>query len=219
MPAPVSRFLLWLARIAIILGLVWCLYTLSGWVMAQTHALDSGAQLRVGLLVLLLLAYALLIAVPFVPGIEIGLSLLMLGGDRVAPFVYLATIAGLMLAYGVGQRVAPGLVARWLDDLGLRRASGAVARLGRLTPQQRIDTLRLRLPARLAPHLLRFRHILLALLINLPGNAVIGGGGGICLLAGMSRLYAPAPMLLTLALAVAPVPLLIWAIGRPLIAL
>jgi len=211
--------MLWLLRIAVILTLAYALYALSAWVMAQTQTLGNGPQLRVGLLVLLLLAYALLIAVPFVPGIEIGLSLLMLGGGSIAPFVYLGTIAGLMLAYFTGLHVAPALVGRWLADLGLRRASEAVMRLGLLTPPQRLEALRARLPARLAPHLLRFRHVLLALLINLPGNAVIGGGRGICLLAGMSRLYAPAPMLLTIALAVAPVPLLIWAMGRPLIAL
>jgi len=78
--AVLPRLMLWLLRIAVILTLAYALYALSAWVMAQTQTLGNGPQLRVGLLVLLLLAYALLIAVPFVPGIEIGLSLLMLGG-------------------------------------------------------------------------------------------------------------------------------------------
>jgi hypothetical protein len=53
----------------------------------------------------------------------------------------------------------------------------------------------------------------LACLFNLPGNVVLGGGGGIALLAGLSRLYAPLPMAVTVALAVAPVPLAIWIWG------
>jgi hypothetical protein len=59
----------------------------------------------------------------------------------------------------------------------------------------------------------RFRYVALALLINLPGSSLIGGGGGILLLAGLSGLFLPKATFLTLALAVAPVPLLVWLIG------
>jgi len=50
-------------------------------------------------------------------------------------------------------------------------------------------------------------------LINVPGNAFIGGGGGILFLAGFSTMFRPAAMALTIALAVTPVPLVIWALG------
>ena len=65
---------------------------------------------------------------------------------------------------------------------------------------------------------LRHRHLMLALLVNLPGNAVIGGGGGILMLSGLSGLFTLPRLLLTLALAVAPVPLVVWAfdLGWPL---
>ncbi|RTZ93567.1 MAG: hypothetical protein DSY92_00130, partial [Planctomycetota bacterium] len=46
------------------------------------------------------LAYVLLLAVPFVPSTEIGISLLITHGAVAAPFVYLGTLSGLMLAYG-----------------------------------------------------------------------------------------------------------------------
>ncbi|KKL56965.1 hypothetical protein LCGC14_2240120, partial [marine sediment metagenome] len=45
--------------------------------------------------------------------------------------------------------------------------------------------------------------------------ALIGGGGGICLMAGLSRMFAALPVLVTLAVAVAPVPLVVWFYGMP----
>ena len=57
------------------------------------------------------------------------------------------------------------------------------------------------------------RYPLLAALINVPGNAVVGGGGGIALTAGFSRLFRPGWTALTVALAVAPVPLIVWLTG------
>jgi hypothetical protein len=49
----------------------------------------------------------------------------------------------------------------------------------------------------------------LAVLLNLPGNIIIGGGGGIALIAGMTRLYSPPTYLTTIAIAVAPVPVIV----------
>jgi hypothetical protein len=57
------------------------------------------------------------------------------------------------------------------------------------------------------------RYILLAILINLPGNSFVGGGGGILLIAGLSRLFSYPAVLLTLVVATAPVPLAVWMFG------
>jgi hypothetical protein len=46
-----------------------------------------------------------------------------------------------------------------------------------------------------------------------PGNAVIGGGGGIALLAGISGLFTFPRYLAIVSLAVLPVPLTIMLIG------
>jgi hypothetical protein len=54
--------------------------------------------------------------------------------------------------------------------------------------------------------LLRHRCIALAILFNTPGNALLGGDGGIALAAGASRLVSVRAFLLTLLVAVAPVP-------------
>ena len=51
----------------------------------------------------------------------------------------------------------------------------------------------------------------------MPGNVLIGGGGGIAMVAGLSRLYSLAGFLLAVGVAVAPVPLAVtlaaWSTG------
>ena len=166
------------------------------------------------MIVLLLCLYALLIAIPFVPGVEIGLSLLAIDGARIAPFVYLATVLGLMIAFTAGYRLRNAWLAQRLEGLRLRRAAALLRDTADLTPEGRLDRLRARLPGWAAPIAGRFRYLGLALLINLPGSSLLGGGGGICMLAGISRMFRPSAILLTIALAVAPVPLVVWWMGE-----
>lgn len=199
-----------LLRLALVLMAAWVLHLLLGWVMVQTDTLAAGVSLRIGMLVLLLLTLAVLIAVPFVPGVELGLSLLLVEGGWIAPLVYLSTIAGLMASYLAGQLLPYATLQRVLADLHLRRLSlltGALQPLGR---SERLALLGARLPTRIAPWLLRHRYLALAALVNLPGNSVLGGGGGILLLCGLSRLFSTPATAATLLLAVAPVPLLAW---------
>jgi hypothetical protein len=61
--------------------------------------------------------------------------------------------------------------------------------------------------------LARHRYVALAVLINVPGNAVIGGGGGLAFAAGMSGVFSIPAFLITVAIAVLPVPLAIYAFG------
>ena len=77
-------------------------------------------------------------------------------------------------------------------------------------PEARLKRLQAALPDKWAGPLLRFRYVALALLINLPGNGLLGGGGGICLMTGLSRMFRRGATLLTIALAVLPVPLVVW---------
>jgi hypothetical protein len=53
------------------------------------------------------------------------------------------------------------------------------------------------------------RYLALAICLNVPGNAVVGGGGGLALLCGLSRQFDGRRFALTIALAVSPLPLLI----------
>lgn len=209
-----------LLRLAILLAAAWGIHLLVNWTMMRTASLEGGmTPVRLGIIVLLLLAYAALIAIPFVPGVELGISLMVIEGWRIAPFVYLATVLGLALAYCAGQKMPYATLRRILSDLRLTRASDLLARLEPLSGPERLALLRRRLPPRLAPFALKQRYVLLALLINLPGNMVIGGGGGIALIAGLSRLFTPWPMMITVAIAVAPVPVLVYVFGFELPAL
>ena len=64
---------------------------------------------------------------------------------------------------------------------------------------------------------MRHRYLAVAVALSIPGNSVIGGGGGISLVAGMSRLFGFSRFVLTLAVAVAPVPLLIVIFGTDML--
>jgi hypothetical protein len=170
-----------------------------------------------GVIVVSLILLMLLMAMPFVPGLEIGLSLLMLQGAAIAPFVYLATVAGLALAYLIGRFLPYDMLHRAFADLGLMSACRLLERLKPLDPQARVQLLQDNLPNRLATPLLRYRYLAVALAFNMPGNVVLGGGGGIALVAGISRLFHTRIMLFTISLAVAPLPVGIWLFGKDMV--
>jgi hypothetical protein len=198
-------------RLAAIVLLAWTIHFLIDWVTSQTELMKSGSELRLGIFLVLLLSYALLIAVPYVPGVELGISLLVLEGGRIAPLVYLSTVLGLAAAYAVGAWMPYSSLHRLLADLHLHRACRLLERIQPLDGQARLALLRDLMPARLARLIVEHRYIALALLINLPGSSLIGGGGGILLVAGLSRLFTSGGVILTILIAVAPVPVLVWA--------
>lgn len=166
-----------------------------------------------GFLILALLFYALLIAIPFVPGIEIGLMVLATGGAGIAPFVWLATASGLTLAYVVGCKVPYRWLHRVLLDLHLIRACRMMEEFQALPFQERASYVTAKLPRRYLEWIVRYRYVHLALLINVPGNSIIGGGGGIAFISGLSGVFRTPLAILTLFTATAPVPLAIWLFG------
>lgn len=158
-------------------------------------------------------AYIGLLALPFVPGAEIGIAMLTAFGADIAPLVYGATVVSMMLAFTVGLMLPVELLARLLAVARLRKAADLVTRAARLPQEKRMTLLLDGASPRTVGFALRYRYVALALSVNIPGNAVIGGGGGIMLLAGMSGVFAPVPTLLTIAIAVSPVPLAILLLG------
>ncbi len=215
---PVTPPPLWLSILRIVLRLVivglsvMAIHMLVGWVMAQA---DAPVGLMGASLLLVLIAYAVLIAIPFVPGIEIGVGLLVLSGAQMAPFVYLATVLGLLTAFGAGYLLPYKTLHRLFADLRFRAACRMLETVEDLSPDRRLILLRDKLPNWLGPFATKYRYLTLAILINIPGNALIGGGGGIALLAGISRVYGLRATALTVALAVAPIPIIIWTTGAP----
>lgn len=156
-----------------------------------------------------LVAYVLLMAVPFVPGVEIGLALIFMLGADIVPIVYLSTLLALLLAFTIGRLVPERLLQAAFARVGLTRAAGLVERLRPLDREARIAVLMERAPGRLAAWLLRHRYWTIAALLNIPGNNLVGGGGGIALAAGMTRLVSLPAFALTAALGIAPLPLAI----------
>ncbi len=157
--------------------------------------------------------YVLLMTLPFVPGIELGLVLMVMFGAKIVPLVYLATVLALALAFLMGRFVPHRFVVELLGALRLRRAQKLLTRIEPLTSDERLEFLLQRASTRWVPFLLKHRHLAIAVALNLPGNAIIGGGGGIGLAAGFSRLISLPAYVLTVSLAIAPLPLMVWLTG------
>lgn len=151
--------------------------------------------------------YVVLLAIPFVPGIEISLAVLAAFGKEAALSIYLASIAALALAYLVGRLVPLRSIASVFRYFGLTSAEGFIEQLEPLSRHERLAVLVEAAPQRIVPTLVKNRYLAIVVMLNLPGNALIGGGGGIALLAGMSGLFAFAPFVGIVAIAVAPIPL------------
>lgn len=154
-----------------------------------------------------LLLFILAAAIPFVPGAEIGFALLFIFGAKAAPIVYGGMVGALVLSYGIARLVpidSLGSFLRWLD---LTKAANLVHDIQKIEMQDRAVFLAQKLPKWFGKNLLRNRYVLLAVALSIPGNSVVGGGGGLAFFAGMSGLYGFWQYTLVVLCAVAPVPL------------
>ncbi len=163
-----------------------------------------------GLQALLICAlfYLILLSVPFVPGVEIGLLIMAAFGKDGVITVYIATVGGLSLAYFFGN-FFPHLwkKAGFINFDSLKfptKKEDAFSESGAPWPHA------LKLFFSIIPWVIRYRYISLALLINLPGNAIFGGGGGISFISGASGKFKWFWFIGTLMLATLPVPLLVY---------
>lgn len=181
------------------------------WLMGQfdPHLTPASEPMIHRMIVTALAVYVLLMMLPFVPGVEIGLGLMVMFGAKIVPVVYLGTVLALMLAFLIGRLVPQRSIAETFGILRLTRTRDLLRRLEPLDSSQRLEFLLQSASTRVTPFLLRHRFIALAVALNMPGNALIGGGGGIGLVAGFSRLFTLPKFALTVALAVSPVPLII----------
>lgn len=126
--------------------------------------------------------YALALAVPFLPAVELGWMVMAALGTPAIFAIWLATPIGLLVAFTLGfwMREWP-----WVERLQSRfRRRLADAEATGTGPGARA----LRFADR---HIVSHPYWVLVVLVNLPGNWLIGGGGGIGILAGASGLYHP----------------------------
>lgn len=158
-------------------------------------------------LALVAVVYVLALALPFIPGVEIGLLLMVLFGRDGVVAAYVATIVGLSLAYLAARTVPKRITLKWMNALGLSDATN--------DPKDAMDAFVVGgrtaqgITARLGRFLLSHRHLTLAVCLNLPGNSVLGGGGGIAALCGLSGQFRWWLYFFTLFVATAPLPLLV----------
>ncbi len=156
------------------------------------------------------LVYLLLLSLPFIPGVELGLLLMCVFGQKGILPIYFATVGGLMLAFVVGRNLSSERITAWMERLGIPLpVQNQIFGIENFPEQTTFGGILRKYPL-IVRYLNRYRHLALAILFNLPGNYLFGGGGGIALVCGLTRKYRWTGFLLTIMLATAPVPILVW---------
>lgn len=152
--------------------------------------------------------YAILLSIPFFPGVELGWLIIFLYGKDSVIIIYLFTLIGLMISFSVGRWL--GLICNKckvkIDRFGdsyNAAFNGLSEKIHGLFSKQ-ICSLSLNRVLRGS------QYLVLAIIINIPGNTIIGGGGGIALLSGMNKTISWKGFLFTLAIAVSPLPIMLY---------
>ncbi len=153
--------------------------------------------------------YIVLMATPFLPGIELGLVLMIMLGPKGILVTYVCTLIALTLSYSLGRLIPGHILVSFLQWLQQARAAALLSDFNTTAPDERLRFLAERSAKRAIPILMKRRYLVLALLLNLPGNALIGGGGGIAMTAGMSRVYSFPRYFLLISIAILPGAILI----------
>jgi hypothetical protein len=135
-------------------------------------------------------------------------------GPGIVLLVYLSTLAGLCLSFFIGRIASLKALIGVIEWLRFERAARLFRTVEPMDGDARLTFLVSHAPSRFLPFLLRHRYLALAIAINLPGNILLGGGGGLALMAGISRLFSAPGFLATIAIAVSPVPLAIFFFGN-----
>ena len=157
--------------------------------------------------------FALTSALRFVPGAEIGIGMLVLLGGTYPPLVYACMLCALMIAFLVGRFIPMHFLAKGSAWLNLTRVSHLFEKMADQPANLRLQFLLDTTPNRLTPFLLRYRYIALVILLNTPGNSLIGGGGGIALIAGLSGFFKWYYFAVAMALAIAPIPIAFYVMS------
>ena len=200
-----------LVKVLILIGAIVSLNFSGGWIANQIEfQLYPRHEPILNMIILGSFAlYILLMTLPFMPGIEVGLALMLFLGAKGVFIVYCCTIIALSISYAIGRKIPPDNFAKVLGWLYLKKAKDLVMQLDNMPRNMRAEYLQQKAPNKIAPYLLKHRYLTIAALLNLPCNALIGGGGGIGLISGMSGIVSYPRYVLLIALAISPVPITI----------
>jgi hypothetical protein len=178
----IRRLLAWTA----IAAMIWLVLFTDGKGLVMQWLYEQD-QPHVWIVLATALIYALALSVPFLPAVELGWLIMAAFGPVGILAIWAATPLGLLLAFSVGYWMREWPLVQRLQQRFEARVEAATS--------NRIGDRMLRLASdKLASH----PYAALAVLINLPGNWMIGGGGGIGILAGASGLYHPLKFFLVL---------------------
>ena len=96
-------------------------------------------HLMVTVLWVAIVVYVLWMALPFVPGIELGLALMIMFGTRGIVLVYFCTLMSLSLSFTIGRLIPLNGFARFLGWLHLYKARDLVLQLEPLNSEEKLD--------------------------------------------------------------------------------
>jgi uncharacterized membrane protein YdjX (TVP38/TMEM64 family) len=153
--------------------------------------------------------YIVLLSLPFIPGVELGVLLMCVFGKEGIAFVYVATVLGLNLSFFMGRMLPGNWIKARLKKFGILdgveyRSPAIGGTLHNITTNKNICQ------KGFFSFLSKHRYLAIGILYNIPGNYLIGGGGGISLACGLSGILLWRWFFLTVVLSVAPVPLFVW---------
>ncbi len=190
--------------------------------IAFNHLLDfaktlEGGETKIGILLAVFAAFAVLVSVPFMPSVNMAMALMILRGPDEVWAVYAASVAGLSFAFFYGYLVPHRILHIIFADIGFHRGTALIDRFAGMNRTERLAHIYEFTPNRIRGWLTKWRYLTIAIALNFPGSVVVGGAGGILLVAGMSRLFAPLQLMLTIALVLLPIPVAISVFGIDLI--
>jgi hypothetical protein len=167
-------------------AMIWLVFFTDGRGLVMQWLQDQN-QPHIWIIFITALIYAIALSVPFLPAVELGWLVMAAFGPIGILSIWMATPFGLLFAFCIGYWLREWPFIQRLQH----RFRTKVAEATGSSPGDRM----LRLASeKLTSH----PYIALGILVNVPGNWVIGGGGGIGLMAGASGLYHPLKFVLVL---------------------
>ena len=176
-----------LTLIALLIGLFVVMEDLNTWFEVLVKNVLENDSLLVWCAIWLF--YIVLISCPFVPGVELGIVLMAVGDPLLILLVYLMTVIAFSVVYGIGAfcRKRLGTTVKLFCPIDKSIESDLVSRKSLLFKSAN------------SPYLL------IGLLLNMPGNFLLGGGG-ISMMCDYSRKVCWSGFVITTVVAVTPLP-------------